>query len=611
MAAQEPVSAAADIPWLDFDDEAVFEETLKEAAATTCQNFVLEFGSDNARIVRDLQEEQFETLLNKEDRDSHHPIRWINIWDTSAYKKIVKLVGSKYAFSQRLISLMIYAKEMQQYAAHTGKKKNASAAARKASALNLPATNKNASAVQIDPEKGLTDGSSTTSPTAQTTTSALPPLEGEEIDLYLLLKDTVNYSSTDHTDKAICVGAHWLYKRPHRPGMSVENDPEEFMPPKHWLWLVLCDDHTVITLHESPKIESAPKEWSKDEWQQAVYKSIRANSLDVLAQQSLHGMKLYDQRPLSQNSIRQELRKLQDRSSLTRQGLTRIRSDVGPVAVIPGTSLEDEGTSNLFYYLFEDYSAAGRLKKAGHILAELTPKVLSSVDRKSRVKIRDIIQPLHYLSKDLRNLKHLFENYMIIIGKVLAATSRPGSPAPDPRASMLFRTDTNLSESFMTSSDPDRKVFLASSALQRFDRLRDRVRGFMLNTIDGHIEEISALQATYFNLTQQKDSAATARLTRSATLLAKLSVFFLPISFITSFFSVQIEDMFQWWTSSTYWITFGITAGISFICLFFFGRMLMFFSDVLDDWAEKISDWCRMAVRSLGLNLVDEDDDED
>lgn len=85
---------------------------------------------------------------------------------------------------------------------------------------------------------------------------------------------------------------------------------------------------------------------------------------------------------------------------------------------------------------------------------------------------------------------------MIVIGKILAATKPPSPPQPDPRASLLFRSDTNLSEPVNISSDPEYKVFLTSSALQRFDRLRDRLQGIMLNTIDGHFEEITALQGT-------------------------------------------------------------------------------------------------------------------
>lgn len=85
---------------------------------------------------------------------------------------------------------------------------------------------------------------------------------------------------------------------------------------------------------------------------------------------------------------------------------------------------------------------------------------------------------------------------MTMIGKILVATKRPGPPQPDPHFSLPLRSDTNLSESLIMSSDPGRKVFLAASALQRFDRLQDRLRSVMLNTIDGHFEEITALQDT-------------------------------------------------------------------------------------------------------------------
>lgn len=40
------------------------------------------------------------------------------------------------------------------------------------------------------------------------------------------------------------------------------------------------------------------------------------------------------------------------------------------------------------------------------------------------------------------------------------------------------------------------RIFLTQSALQRFDRLRVRIQGLMLNTIDGHLEEIKALSET-------------------------------------------------------------------------------------------------------------------
>jgi hypothetical protein len=89
-------------------------------------------------------------------------------------------------------------------------------------------------------------------------------------------------------------------------------------------------------------------------------------------------------------------------------------------------------------------------------------------------------------------------------------------------------------------------------------------------------------------LTNQKDSQATARLTRSATLLAKLSVFFLPISFMTSYFSVAIPGMLDSYTYLTYWGAFGAIGFGSFISLFFFSRVLMFVSERLDHLSERL-----------------------
>ena len=42
-----------------------------------------------------------------------------------------------------------------------------------------------------------------------------------------------------------------------------------------------------------------------------------------------------------------------------------------------------------------------------------------------------------------------------------------------------------------------------------------------------------------------------------------------------------------------------MVATISFLSLFFFSRLLMFFSDVLDEWAEAISGWPRIILEKV------------
>ena len=107
---------------------------------------------------------------------------------------------------------------------------------------------------------------------------------------------------------------------------------------------------------------------------------------------------------------------------------------------------------------------------------------------------------------------------------------------------------------------------------------------------------------------QQKDSEATARLTRSATLLAKMSVFFLPITFMTSYFSVQIPGLLDGYTARTYWGAFGVIAFISFLCLFFFSRVLMWMSDRLDDTAAGVEMKMAMLIPKK-VKKTDEDEE--
>lgn len=134
-----------------------------------------------------------------------------------------------------------------------------------------------------------------------------------------------------------------------------------------------------------------------------------------------------------------------------------------------------------------------------------------------------------------------------------------------------------------TTGGPVRGVKLSQKAFDRFDRLSIRLRLLMLDTIDEYLEEKASLSNTYFNLMSQKDSQATSKLNRSASLLAKLSVFFLPISFMTSYFSIQIPELTDHYTGTTYWVSFAVVATMSFLSLFFFSRLLMVVSDVLDD----------------------------
>ncbi|KAK5633194.1 hypothetical protein RRF57_008908 [Xylaria bambusicola] len=574
----------------DFDLEEVFRKATPHAESLASQNFVVEFGPEHARIAFDLDPQNIERLLKSERDVKNYPIRWINIWNPSIQRETVEVIGNHYEFSERLVRLIYLSAQ-----------------------LHPPTHPRKAREIPIlkhfhrhtDVELGVIGNGANNSPldspmSAQFQKGSIElmgALDDDSMELYMQVKNTVNYFSTDQTQKgvcvllilweklliqptALCIGAHWLHKRPKG---EHEFHAKSMMPPKHWQWLTICNDHTVLSIHEQPSFESVPANEDPKKWQREELQNMRANTLDVLLQLSKHGFDLYKRKPLSINSVRRPLSKWH-----TRNESNLDRHETGMTFALAGepVSLADEGTSNLFYYLFEDYVAAGPLKTAEKKLENMRPHI--------RKRSIDIIPTLHYLSKDLREMKHLFENYKNLINKVTA----------------LGKTDAQPRNSHV---EDHRRVMLTESALSRFDRLGDRLQYLMLNSIEGYLMEISALSSTmraqYFNLTQQKDSEATARLTRSATLLAKLSVFFLPISFLTSYFSIQIEDLYMYWHGTDYWYAFAVIASISFVALFFFSRLLMFFSDTLDEWSVQIMAWFHRLCRAMGFNVADDDDE--
>ncbi|KAI1754988.1 hypothetical protein F4782DRAFT_527718 [Xylaria castorea] len=594
MASPDPPAAPYSpmVKFEDFDLKEIFQKARPHAINLTSQNFVVEFGPERARIAFDLDAVDIEELLKGPRDVNEYPIRWINIWDPSTQGTAVKAIGNHYEFSERLVRLMCYSTQQQAI--------NPSRRARDKHGLAKHFHRHG------DVELGdIGHGANSNHPMESHSSVQLQKgdselmedVDDDSMELYLQVKNTVNYFSTDETRKALCIGAHWLHKRPTG---EHEYHNKSMMPPKHWQWLTLCNDHTVLSIHEQPSFEPVPDKEDRDKWENQELENMRANTLDVLLQLSRNGFDLYKRKPLSINSVRRPLSKwhARDRPSINRHETGMSFANGGePV------SLADEGTSNLFYYLFEDYVAAGPLKTAEKKLEQMTNKVLESVVSSDsslsplpslwRPQIRrksiDIIPTLHYLSKDLRELKHLFENYKNLINKI-TTLGRSDALAPGGHVEDV------------------RRVMLTDTALSRFDRLGDRLQYLMLNSIEGYLGEISAVSSTYFNLTQQKDSEATARLTRSATLLAKLSVFFLPISFLTSYFSIQIEDLYQYWHGTDYWYSFAVIASVSFLCLFFFSRLLMFASDTLDEWASHIMQWFRRLSRAMGLKIPEEDD---
>ncbi|KZL73438.1 ADP-ribosylation facto [Colletotrichum tofieldiae] len=521
MASKIPVSL--ETKFQDLDNKDVYEHVRAEAASDKTRNFVVEFNLNEARIAFDLTPDDFGVLLGQDAPEG--TVRWINIWSPSTQPSTVQQIGNRYGFSQRLQAIMVAPP-----------------------LASVPKVDKIHLSKHGDIESGSICDEPKVQPSNRITTQSL-----EDLKIYQLVKETVNYTSIDQGKQFLCIGANWLHRR---PSVGDTEKLQKVLPPWHWSWLTLCSDSVVVSSHETPPTEQP----ERDDWAKEELQNMRSNTLSVLCQLSNHGIADFSDRLVSFKRVRQAM-----------------------TATEPKIDTAYEGSSNLFYYLFEDYSSAMPVLKTSKLRLE-------QLSRRSKVKTDDVVRSLHTLRKELRQLHHLFESYKNLIRRI--CWPRSVDAYHEGRSGHL-----ELSESL---SD---EVNISLSARIRFERLGDRLQLLMLNTIQECLEEQKALSDTYFSLTAQKDSQATARLSRSATLLAKLSVFFLPITFMTSYFSVEIPDLVEHYTPKMYWICFAVIAGLSFISLFFFSRMLEIVSDTLEGWADSVS-------RKAGWNIHDDRDEQ-
>ncbi|XXG99066.1 hypothetical protein Hte_005400 [Hypoxylon texense] len=183
------MSSSTDVPppdafataFQDFDLEEVFKRAAAHVEHEDSKNFVVEFGFERARIAFDLGLDDVRELFNQDaDDQKDYPVRWINVWDPSVQREVMDAIGDRYGFSPRLLRLMTTSKSPQDEARRHRERKRLT--------MRHQRTLK-------DLEKGDVVNDSF---------QMKPPVSAEINDnlaLYLQVKDTVNYFSTDQTQK--------------------------------------------------------------------------------------------------------------------------------------------------------------------------------------------------------------------------------------------------------------------------------------------------------------------------------------------------------------------------------------------------------------------------
>ncbi len=298
-----------------------------------------------------------------------------------------------------------------------------------------------------------------------------------------------------------------------------------------WCWFVLCCDATVISVHECSS--------SRDD---AHTKAVRSHFLDVLKHLSEVG---------------------RSKASGIDVMALRLPSESNTTISTSGQEL----ASNLFYYLFDNWeSTITTLNTLRAELEVLGSRIMTGLDPNVKeVPARDIIPHLNEIGKQLRLHQHLYKGYENLIARILEFRAKS--------------TSHHLGA--------HHHIVISQSACYRFERLRDHIKFLVLNYLDEAIGEKDGLFTTYFNITTQKDSQATAKLSSSAATLGKLGVLFLPVSLMTAYFSVQIEELEGVYTAKTYWVSFAVVMVLSVMALFMFSSVLNTIGNRVGRWLRK------------------------
>ncbi|KAB2577506.1 hypothetical protein BFW01_g12113 [Lasiodiplodia theobromae] len=537
----------------DLDDPREFHRLQAEVLLPTSRNFFVDFGDDHAWCAFDLSDDALKALLSR-PRPSNLYGRWINIWVPYKQKDIIGTLAKHYDFSPRLYGIM-KSEPFPNASRHPDSKHSSSLWERKfrhpmQRTRNTPNSVANSFTSGIDP--GGQSGINISDGTFDDDLSKM-------ISHYRLIDEVWHWSTVDEGRRYVSLGYNSLHstsgsKDPSKPLDNKPIDTERGDLPEGkrvWSWLVLCEDKTVLNIHEDPYPE---KHGFYDREELATLYSIRRNLLNVF----------------------RNLSKCFDISRSAAIAVLPIRRRIGD-SEEERAHRPSDAPGLLFYNLFDDwYSTYSLVARREHKYAAALDRLRADMMQKAELVH---VERLHRIGRQLSVLKRMYQSYEVIIDRVLEKqettlaslkNSHILSPLDEGNSSMLD------DGSYCASSNAHRidedvsmlGVALSSAARARFKRLKYRTRLYAISEIEECLSQKESLVMMNFNLIAIKESLSVERLTRVTLLLAKATLLFMPVSIMAAYFSCQFND--QEFTVAEFWTWFGIVLAVSIVCIFIF-----------------------------------------
>ncbi|KAJ5797329.1 uncharacterized protein N7503_006625 [Penicillium pulvis] len=523
----------------DIDDPTYFQQYMRLLKEPDTQNFVLDFGNEDAYCATDLVTDDFKALLSQ-PRSRCFGTRWIHLWAPEEQIEAIKGIMSFYGVSERLQGMMCTAPVTRPPPGTAPKKRRSRT---RDVDLDLdPDDIENAFALKNirDQDEGHD-------------TSSFKHLTFSQVTDQIW-----HFSSVDHGPRYTCIGYNTLFVTPNVPEEINANGKDLPEGRRLWNWLILCDDGTIISMQENPFPQ-----------QKGALLPDQIKTMDVVRR---------NVRFIVSGVSKQHLTMSESDSLVT----IRVRhfNDVGPDQA---NIKQEDGPSLLYYYIFDDWvSSYGLIAKREHqygvALEQLRGQML---DR----PIVELVNELHWLGRRLAVLKRLYQSYELIMRRVLQRQrllrDEARSAHPQPLAFGATFGDMEFADmrqgslvsngSFPETKDKMVGVVLSSAAVARFERLVDRINLYCLSEIESCLLEKESLTFLNFNLIALKDSQAVEKLTRITILLAKATMLFLPVSLMTAYFSTELQGVKGGYTKVDYWVSFAVIFFLTLILLTVFG----------------------------------------
>ncbi|KAI9851986.1 MAG: hypothetical protein M1824_002202 [Vezdaea acicularis] len=485
-------------------------------------SFLLDYGREDAWILYQPTAAETLALLKSKKTDKLHT-RWINIWTPYEHRDVVKTIAKFYDFSPRLCALMISKPSTPHYVINTAHVSRYQKAFQDFQQIYSPVNRTK------DVEHSI--------PLDERAKALVEKRGGPDLSHWRIVDEVWHYSSVDWGKRYTCVGYNSLHHigalgpaleaENQHLGVSTPAQPDKPSGKRVWSWLILCDDGTVISIYEDP----FPGLDASTSVKQNILAIIRSNTMNVF-----HQITNPDDASKNPNPLM----------------LLNLREPLPP---------SGNSASLLFHYLSDDWQTSYKLVAReeyayGRRLDDLRVKM------EDRPLIHDI-KKLHSIGRQLSVLKKIYQSYLRIIDRVLDKQY--------PTSALAQRQSHSAdSSSRITLEGSNLGVPLGDAVVVRFERLRDRISLYAIGELEDCLAEKESLVFMTFNLLTHKESSAIERLTRTTIFLAKVTILFLPVTLMTSYFSVQIPGFTTGYDLRTYWLAFLVVMLFSIASLFVF-----------------------------------------